>query len=280
VNPHRRKCWWVRRLHRPWESSRNRALEDTTLRKCLLVAGCARAALHLDAEQSIEAPGPISIPKVTTSRTVNFQIEIGPGASIDLFGVQVEAQPGASGYKKTFSKCRCLSQSAISGRLPGDDSRRTRPAFLPDEDSLTRIGLKPCPRSFNTKSRPRPRRRYCCRLHIAQRRGGSAGGTHALAVDAAAYAPRVLRHNLFEMQTASNLGVDTIPKCRLRWRTWIHISLRLRRSVGWKGQCNHPVPVLQAEEGAPETETLILFKVWLIARRNHRVHIPAYRMNG
>src|SRR6266481_7745585 len=36
--------------------------------------------------------------------------------------------------------------------------------------------------------------------------------THALSVDGATYSPRVLRHNLFEMQTASNLGVDAIPK--------------------------------------------------------------------
>jgi hypothetical protein len=35
---------------------------------------------------------------------VTFGFEIGPGYSVDLFGVQVEAQPGASGYKKTFSR--------------------------------------------------------------------------------------------------------------------------------------------------------------------------------
>ena len=35
---------------------------------------------------------------------VTFGIEIGPGFSVDLSDLQVEAQPGASGYKKTFSK--------------------------------------------------------------------------------------------------------------------------------------------------------------------------------
>src|SRR5262249_38744361 len=40
-----------------------------------------------------------------SDESVTFSIEISPGGSVDLFGIQVEAQPGASGYKKTFSKC-------------------------------------------------------------------------------------------------------------------------------------------------------------------------------
>src|SRR5437660_603200 len=40
-----------------------------------------------------------------SDESVTFGIEISPGGSVDLFGIQVEAQPGASGYKKTFSKC-------------------------------------------------------------------------------------------------------------------------------------------------------------------------------
>src|SRR5258706_7988767 len=40
-----------------------------------------------------------------SDESVTFGMEIGPGGSVDLFGVQVEAQPGASGYKKTLSKC-------------------------------------------------------------------------------------------------------------------------------------------------------------------------------
>jgi hypothetical protein len=38
-----------------------------------------------------------------TGTTVEFAIELPPGATIDLFGAQVEAQIGASGYKKTTS---------------------------------------------------------------------------------------------------------------------------------------------------------------------------------
>ena len=36
---------------------------------------------------------------------VTFGIEIAAGRSVDLYAIQVEAQPGASGYKKTFSNC-------------------------------------------------------------------------------------------------------------------------------------------------------------------------------
>src|SRR5258708_28473036 len=59
--------------------------------------------------------------------------------------------------------------------------------------------------------------------------------THALTVDSAIYAPRVLRHNLFEMQTASNLGVDAIPKVSITLANVdSHCSL-IERSIGWKG---------------------------------------------
>jgi hypothetical protein len=39
----------------------------------------------------------------STESTVAFGIEIEPGASIDLYGAQVEAQIGASAYKRTTS---------------------------------------------------------------------------------------------------------------------------------------------------------------------------------
>ena len=53
-----------------------------------------------------------------------FGVEIGAGQSVDLFGMQAEAQPGASGYKQTFSKC---------GLYP-------RARFLDDTLSLTTEG--------------------------------------------------------------------------------------------------------------------------------------------
>ncbi len=36
--------------------------------------------------------------------TVRFALEVEAGGSVEVFGVQVEAQPGASGYKRTFSR--------------------------------------------------------------------------------------------------------------------------------------------------------------------------------
>jgi hypothetical protein len=40
-----------------------------------------------------------------TDPAVTFGIQVLPGGSADLFGIQVEAQIGASGYKKTLSSC-------------------------------------------------------------------------------------------------------------------------------------------------------------------------------
>ncbi len=37
-----------------------------------------------------------------TDDSVTFSIQLPPGGSVDLFGIQVEAQPGASGYKQTL----------------------------------------------------------------------------------------------------------------------------------------------------------------------------------
>jgi hypothetical protein len=39
-----------------------------------------------------------------TGETVRFALEVEAGGSVEVFGVQVEAQPGASGYKRTFSR--------------------------------------------------------------------------------------------------------------------------------------------------------------------------------
>lgn len=39
-----------------------------------------------------------------TDESIQFSIELAAGASVDLFGLQVEAQPGASAYKKTTER--------------------------------------------------------------------------------------------------------------------------------------------------------------------------------
>jgi hypothetical protein len=59
-----------------------------------------------------------------TEESVTFGIEVGSGHSVDLFGIQGEAQPSASGYKATLSR---------SGLYP---SAR----FMDDDLSVTTVG--------------------------------------------------------------------------------------------------------------------------------------------
>src|SRR5881628_3828231 len=85
--------------------------------------------------------------------------------------------------------------------------------------------------------------------------------THRVAVDGVIYQPKVLRHNLFEMQTASDLGVDGIPKASITLANADSHFSEIERSVGWKG-ANVTVRFLffKLKDGAPETESMILFK--------------------
>src|SRR5258708_6230056 len=85
--------------------------------------------------------------------------------------------------------------------------------------------------------------------------------THTVAVGGNSYQPRVLRHNLFEMQTASDLGVDAIPKASITLANADSHFSEIERSVGWKG-ASVTVRFLffKLKQQAPETESLILFK--------------------
>jgi hypothetical protein len=85
--------------------------------------------------------------------------------------------------------------------------------------------------------------------------------THRVAVDGFTYSPRVLRHNLFEMQTASNLGVDTIPKISITLANADSHFSEIERSTGWKGaSVTIRFVFFKLKHGEPETESLILFK--------------------
>src|SRR5437867_3517672 len=85
--------------------------------------------------------------------------------------------------------------------------------------------------------------------------------THQVVVDGATYQAKVLRHNLFEMQTASDLGVDTIPKASITLANADSHFSEVERSVGWKG-AGVTVRFLffKLKDGTPETESLILFR--------------------
>ncbi len=68
-----------------------------------------------------------------TEEAVTFGIELPAQSTVDLFGIQAEAQPGASGYKKTLSKggvypaARFLDDAlSITTDGPGQHSCRVR----------------------------------------------------------------------------------------------------------------------------------------------------------
>jgi hypothetical protein len=59
--------------------------------------------------------------------------------------------------------------------------------------------------------------------------------THRASVNGDEYAPRVLRHNLFEIQTASDQGVDAIPRVALTLANADSRFSQIERATGWKG---------------------------------------------
>src|SRR5713101_8722256 len=59
--------------------------------------------------------------------------------------------------------------------------------------------------------------------------------THTVTVNSKTYVSRVLRHNVFEIQTASDQGVDAIPKISIVLANADSHFSELERTIGWKG---------------------------------------------
>lgn len=59
--------------------------------------------------------------------------------------------------------------------------------------------------------------------------------THQVTYGGNTYTPRVMRHNVFAMQTSSDQGVDVIPRVSLSMANADSYFSELERSVGWKG---------------------------------------------
>ncbi|HVY94344.1 MAG TPA: hypothetical protein VHA14_16400, partial [Bryobacteraceae bacterium] len=59
--------------------------------------------------------------------------------------------------------------------------------------------------------------------------------THQVTVNGNLYAARVLQHNIFEMQTASDQGVDGIPRISIVLANADGHCSEIERSTGWKG---------------------------------------------
>ena len=59
--------------------------------------------------------------------------------------------------------------------------------------------------------------------------------THAVTVDSNSYEARVLRHNVFEVQTASDHGIDAIPKIRVTLANADSVLSQIDTAIGFKG---------------------------------------------
>jgi hypothetical protein len=67
------------------------------------------------------------------TEAVTFGVAIEPGTVVSLFGLQAEAQPGASGYKATSTRCGVFSNASflddelpMTSNAPGEFSSRIR----------------------------------------------------------------------------------------------------------------------------------------------------------
>src|SRR5690348_14398603 len=85
--------------------------------------------------------------------------------------------------------------------------------------------------------------------------------THKLTVGATAYAPRVLQHSAFDIQTASDQGVDGSPRISiLLANTDSHFS-EIERTCGWKGaRLTVTFLFYDLRSGAAVSETAVLFQ--------------------
>ncbi len=119
--------------------------------------------------------------------------------------------------------------------------------------------------------------------------------TQSITVAGVAYEPRVCRNNLFEVQTASDQGVDTIPKVTLELANADSVSSELERAKGFKGArltCSfvffdlvsktigaNPVILFQGIFNSPETITEATLRVTAINRLSaQRVVLPSIRV--
>ena len=67
----------------------------------------------------------------TAAESISFGFQVPNGSSIDLFGIQVEAQPGASSYKPTASGNGVYPNARV------DDDKLTITSYGPDRHSCT-----------------------------------------------------------------------------------------------------------------------------------------------
>ena len=85
--------------------------------------------------------------------------------------------------------------------------------------------------------------------------------THGVTVDSESYAARVLRHNLFEVQAASEHGIDAIPKISLTLANADSELSQIESSVGFKGAKTQATFLFYDLVGdEPASEAMVVFQ--------------------
>ena len=85
--------------------------------------------------------------------------------------------------------------------------------------------------------------------------------THRVTVGGATYEARVLQHNIFEMQTASDQGVDGIPRISILLANADSHFSEIERSGGWKGaRLTVGFLFYDLRNDAPLTDRAVLFQ--------------------
>src|SRR5947208_7175931 len=85
--------------------------------------------------------------------------------------------------------------------------------------------------------------------------------THGITVGEVVYAARVMAHNVFELQAASDQGVDGIPRISLVLGNADSHFSEIERLVGWKGaRLTASFLFYDLRMGAPATEASVLFQ--------------------
>ena len=119
--------------------------------------------------------------------------------------------------------------------------------------------------------------------------------THQVTYDGNTYAPRVMKHNVFEVQTSSDQGVDAIPRVSLTMANADSHFSELERSVGWKGSTltvtflfysllagaatSDAAVLFQGIVNPPDQSTESLFQLSAVNRMNmQRVLLPEVRI--
>jgi len=99
---------------------------------------------------------------------------------------------------------------------------------------------------------------FSCQLQDARVENWS---THQITFSGTTYQARVLQHNLYEIQTSSDLGVDAIPKISLSLANADSYFSEIERSIGFKGATlTVSFAFFDITQGATTTALLTLFK--------------------